>query len=420
MERWGKHRDDSVQQHEVSSVYDDSIYLDYNATTPVDPRVRERMMPFLSDVFGNPSSSHHSFGRKAADAVEQARHHVAELVHASPHEICFTSCATESINQALKGLAYSRQAVGKTIITIAAEHKAVLATCRQLEDHVRAVYLPVTRSCGIDLNELSRRVPSAQTLLVSVMWANNETGTVYPVREAADIAHRAGALFFTDATQAVGKIPVDVRESGVDLMAFSAHKLYGPKGVGALFVRGGPSAITLQPLLSGGGQEQGLRGGTLNVAGIVGFGEACRIAKTEMNEEASRVSRLRHLLEEHLRSLPNVIVNGDRQHRLPNTSSLRFLGVEAPNLIREMGSVAVSTGSACASQTGSPSHVLKAIGLCDACDRASVRFSLGRFTTEQEIATTIRRVTAAVQRLRAANRPPLAHSNTTPHAAHAR
>ena len=383
---------------------DNPIYLDYNATTPIDRRVLECMMPFLTDAFGNPSSGNHSFGRAAAEAVELARHHVAELVQANPNEIFFTSCATESISLALKGLAYSGPAVGKTIVTTVAEHKAVLETCQQLERHLQVTYLPVTRSCSIDLRDLSHRMSTGRTLLVSLMWANNEIGTIYPIREAAGIAHRAGALFFTDATQAVGKIPVNVRTSEVDLMAFSAHKLYGPKGVGALFVRGGDTAIKLEPLIAGGGQEQGLRGGTLNVAGIVGFGEACRIAKMEMSDEASRMFRLRTQLEERLRLLPNVIINGDGKPRLPNTTSLRFLGIDAPTLIRETGIVAVSTGAACSSQTNSPSHVLKAIGLCNSCAGSAIRFSLGRFTTEQQINAAIQKVATTVPRLRAATR----------------
>ena len=385
-------------------MYDENIYLDYNATTPIDIRVRQCMMPFLTHAFGNPSSGHHSLGQRAADAVEQARYHVATLVNAQPHEILFTSCATESVNTAIKGLAHSRQTAGKTIVTTGAEHAAVLATCRQVEDQRPITFLPVTRTGNLDLRDVVYRVPRGRTLLVSLMWANNEIGTIHPIREAAEIAHRAGALFFTDATQAVGKIPVDVRASKVDLMALSAHKLYGPKGVGALFVRGGPSAIELQPLLAGGGHEQGLRGGTLNVAGIVGFGEACRIAKTEMHEEGARIARLRDLLEQRLRSLPNVVVNGDVQSRLPNTTNLRFLGVDAATLIGEMDNIAVSTGSACSSQSGSPSHVLKAIGLCDSCALSSIRFSLGRLTTEQEIDTTLQKVAAAVSKLRASTK----------------
>ena len=381
-------------------MYDSPIYLDYNATTPIDRRVRDCMMPYLFGAFGNPASNH-TFGREAANAVEQARHHVARLVNAQPSEIFFTGSATESINLAMKGLAHSRQAVGQTIVASTAEHKAVLEVCRQLEEQMTVAYVPVTRPGNIDLHELSRRAPMRRTLLVSLMAANNEIGTIYPIREAAEIAHRSGALFFTDATQAVGKIAVDVRAESVDLMAFSAHKLYGPKGVGALFVRGGRSKIALHPLIAGGGQEQGLRGGTLNVAGIVGFGEACRIAQEVMYDEAARLSRLRKLLEERLRSFSNVSVNGDSQYRLPNTTNLCFHGVEATSLIREIGDVAVSTRSACSSQAGDPSHVLKAIGLCDRCVCSSIRFSLGRFTTEDEIDETARRITAALPRLRA-------------------
>ncbi len=382
-------------------MYESPIYLDYNATTPIDRRVRDCMMPYIFGAFGNPASNH-IFGREAAAAVEQARHHVARLVNAQPSEIFFTGSATESINLALKGLTHSRQTGGQTIVATMAEHKAVLEVCRQLEEQLNVTYVPVNRPGNIDLRELARRVPLRRTLLVSLMAANNEIGTLYPIREAAEIAHRSGALFFTDATQAVGKIPVDVRADNVDLMAFSAHKLYGPKGVGALFVCGGRSKIALRPLIAGGGQEQGLRGGTLNVAGIVGFGEACRIAKEVMHDEAARLSRLRNLLEERLLPLSNVSVNGDVRRRLPNTTNLCFHGVDATNLIREIGDVAVSTRSACSSQSGTPSHVLKAIGLCDRCACASIRFSLGRFTTEEEIEETARRITAAaVPRLHA-------------------
>ncbi len=380
-------------------MYDNAIYLDYNATTPIDRRVRDCMMPYLFGAFGNPSSNH-AFGREAAAAVEHARQHVARLINAQPDEIFFTGSATESINWALKGLTHSRQAADQTIVATTAEHKAVLEVCHQLEEQMTVTYTPVSRQGNIDLRDLLRRATARRTLLVSVMLANNEIGTIYPIREAADIAHRSGALFFTDATQAVGKIPVDVRAANVDLMAFSAHKLYGPKGVGALFIRGGRSKIQLRPLIAGGGQEQGLRGGTHNVAGIVGFGEACRIARDEMPVEAARVAGLRNLLEDRLRSLGNVSVNGDLQHRLPNTTNLCFHGVAATRLIQEMGDVAVSVRSACSSQTGTPSHVLKAIGLCDHCASSSIRFSLGRFTTEEEIDLAARRVTEVVQRLR--------------------
>lgn len=379
------------------------VYLDYNATTPVDEGVLERMIPFLSRVYGNPASRDHAFGWDSAEAVEEARDRIANLINAKPSEIVFTSCATESINLALKGLAQAHIGKGKVILTSVVEHEAVLGACRQIQGQmgIDIKYLPVEPRGNVDLGELTRNIGANNTFLIAVILANNEIGTINPIREVGQMAHNAGALLFVDATQAVGKIPVDVREDGIDLAAFSAHKLYGPKGVGALFIRGGAPKIELEPLLAGGGQERGIRGGTLNVPGIVGFGEACRIAQCEMSHEAERIARLRDQLEETLvAELPNTWINGDRRNRLPNTTNLTFAGVDARTLIRDMHDIAVSTRSACSSGAAGPSHVLKAIGLSDEQAYASVRFSLGRFTTEEEIHYAIERVISSVLKLR--------------------
>ncbi|MBV9928150.1 MAG: cysteine desulfurase [Acidobacteria bacterium] len=382
---------------------DTPIYLDYNATTPVDARVFARMAPYFTAAFGNAASRDHAFGWDAAAAVDEARYHVASLINARPGEIVFTSCSTESINLALKGVA--RGGAGRAVVTSVVEHEAVLSACRQVEADVEVSYLGVDGAGRLDLGELAESVGSKATRLVALMFANNEIGNVNPIRQASKIAHDAGALLFTDATQAVGKVPVDVRADGVDLAAFSAHKIYGPKGVGALFIRGGASGTKLEPLIAGGGQERGVRGGTLNVPGIVGFGEACRIARLEMGEESERVGRLRDGLEEVLlKELPDVHVNGDRGGRLPNTSNITFDGVDARSLIRHMKDVAVSTGSACSTGSADPSHVLKALGLNNEQAYSSVRFSLGRFTTEAEIEHAVERVVSSVRKLRDAPR----------------
>jgi len=379
------------------------IYLDHNATTQVDKRVFAKVGHCFTTVFGNPASRDHSFGWDAAEATEEARYHVADLINAVPNEIVFTSCATESINLAVKGLVQANKAKKKAIVTSAIEHEAMLGACRQVEASMdgEIKYLPVDRSGNIALDELARSIGMGKTLLVSLMFANNEIGTINPIREIARIAHESGALLFTDATQAVGKIPVDVREDGIDLAAFSAHKLYGPKGVGALFIRGGEPKIKLEPLIAGGGQERGMRGGTLNVPGIVGFGEACRIAQMEMREESERVRKLRDRLEEALLAeLPDAHINGDIKNRLPNTSNIAFAGVDARTLIRDMHNIAVSTRSACSSGSQGPSHVLKALGLSDEQAYSSIRFSPGRYTTEEEIDYAIERVIGSVRKLR--------------------
>jgi cysteine desulfurase len=378
-------------------------YLDYNATTPIDQRVGRALSVAYAEKFGNPSSRDHKFGWDSAEAVEDSRSQVSNLINTKPGEIIFTSCATESVNLALKGIAQSRGSGGMTIISSVIEHKAVLETIRQLErlGGVRVKLLPADRAGNIDLEEWKRHISSLSPALVALTLANNEIGVINPIREVARMAHEAGALFFTDAAQALGKIPVDVQADGIDLAAFSAHKLYGPKGVGALFIRGGEPKIELEPLLAGGGQERGLRSGTLNAAGIIGFGEACRIAGEEMAQDAERMSRLRDNLERRLLSeLPDVHINGNPDNRLPNTSNMRFDGVDARTLIRDMYVLAVSTSSACSSGAQGPSHVLKGLGLSDEQAYSSIRFSLGRFTTEEEIDRAVELVTGSVRKLR--------------------
>jgi cysteine desulfurase len=347
------------------------------------------------------SSRDHTFGWDAAEAVEEARMHVADLVAARPNEIIFTGSATESINCALRGLVATPGA--DQALTGATEHEAVLETCRFISARAPLCVnaLPVDRLGRLDPDAITAACSARRTAFVALMLANNEIGTIHPVRRFAEAVHSAGAVFFSDLTQAVGKIAVDVRELGLDLAAFSAHKIYGPKGVGALFIRGGEPAIKLQPLIVGGGHERGLRAGTLNVPGIVGFGEACRIVRLEMEDERRRAGRLRDKLERGLLAeLPDVWINGDTQHRLSNTSNIGIRGVDARALIRDMYDIAVSTRSACSSGDPGPSHVLKAIGLTDDEAYSCVRFSLGRFTTENEIDYAIDKVVASAHKLR--------------------
>ncbi len=382
----------------------DLIYLDYNATTPIDPRVLEKMMPFLEREYGNAASRDHALGWNAAEAVEEARYHVAELINAKPIEITFTSGATESINMALKGLAWASSAPKKRIITSPAEHEAVLGVCRQLMQSARVEvqYLPVDSCARISPDDLERTLEGGRDSVVAIMAANNEIGTINPVGELATIAHAAGGLFFTDATQAIGKIPVDVREIDADVLAFSAHKVYGPKGVGALFVCSREPKIELEPLIVGGGHERRLRAGTVNVPGIVGFGEACRLAKLELREEAERIRTLRDSFVAQLaNSIPSLEANvtGAGEKRLPGTAALIFPGVDARALLRDAWRVAASTKSACSSGDSQPSHVLKAIGLTDDDTYSAVRFSLGRFTTKSELAEAIDCIVASVRGL---------------------
>jgi cysteine desulfurase len=378
------------------------VYLDYNSTTPLDPRVLEAMLPFLSAKFGNPASRDHAFGWDAAEAVEDARYHVASLINAKAAEVTFTSGATESINFALKGLCHRVEGGRRSTVTTAVEHEAVLGCCRQLEAlGTRVTRVPVDTSGHVDLTAVQDAATQGDSV-IALMAANNEIGTVTPLESIVEVARATGGLFFTDATQAVGKIRFDVRELGIDLAAFSAHKIYGPKGVGALFVRGRAPEIQLEPFIVGGGQERGRRGGTLNVAGIVGFGEACRIALSEMEQEGERIRRLRDGFETTLlAAVADIRINGDRQARIPNTSNIAFTGLTARTLIRDMYLVAASTSSACSSGSQGPSHVLKALGLTDDEAYSSVRFSLGRFTTEREIEFAIDRVVESVRKLRA-------------------
>jgi len=379
------------------------IYLDYHATTPCDPRVVEVMLPYLTGDFGNPASGFHVYGRRAARAVEMAREQVAALIGAQASEIVFTSGATESNNLVLLGLTSSDQS-RRRIVTTAVEHKSVLEPCRILHERgFEVVVLPVLPDGTVDLAAAEAAI-NEETLLVSVQTANNEIGTIQPIAVLAELAHRRGALLHTDAAQAVGKIPFDVEELGIDFASVSAHKLYGPKGIGALYVRSGLRR-RLTPLLLGGGQEFNLRPGTLNVPAIVGFGEACRLAREEMPEEARRVAALRDLLESQLANrIPGLRFNGHRTRRLPGNSSITFPKIEADVLIANVPEVALSTGSACSSGTIEPSHVLTAIGLDWEEAQATIRIGIGRFTTREEIERAAHLIALAWERLVARGR----------------
>jgi cysteine desulfurase len=379
------------------------VYLDHNATTPLDPRVLEEMLPFLTSKFGNAASRTHLFGWEAEEAVKIARERIANLVGAEPGEIVFTSGATESDNLALKGVAEIYASRGDHLITVATEHKAVLDTCEYLEKTGRTVtYLPVDADGRITPEQVAAAMTD-RTILVSVMLANNETGVLQPIREIAEVVHAKGAILMSDATQAVGKMPVKVNEWGIDLMAFSAHKMHGPKGVGALYVRRRGPRVALAPQMHGGGHEKGFRSGTLNVPGIVGFGMAALLASEEAEEEAVFLRRLRDRLEKALLALPDVRVNGSLAHRMEHVTNLSFGGVEAEALMMAMRDLAVSTGSACTSASLQPSHVLQAMGLSQDDAYASIRFSLGRFTTGEEIDYAIQTAIQAIQQLRLAN-----------------
>jgi cysteine desulfurase len=377
------------------------VYLDHHATTPVDPRVLQAMLPYFSEKFGNPASRNHAFGWEAEQAVEHARSRIAALIGASPREMIFTSGATESVNLALKGVAEAYQGRGDHIVTVVTEHRAVLDTCRRLEARgLRVTYLPVDREGLVDPDEV-RRAITERTILVSVMFANNEIGVIQPIREISRVVRERGVLFHSDATQAVGKIPVHVEEDGIDLLSFSAHKLYGPKGVGALYVRSRNPRVELVPQIDGGGHERGLRSGTLNVPAIVGFGEACAICQREMEGEGQRLAALRdRLMNRLLAELDEVVIHGSLKHRLPNNLNLSFLGVEATTLMMNVKELAVSSGSACSSATPEPSHVLRALGLPADLARGAIRIGLGRFNTEEEIEYAAGRLIEAVRKLR--------------------
>ena len=377
------------------------IYLDNNATTPMDPRVLEAMLPFFTKHFGNAASSTHKFGWEAEAAVEYAREQVAELIGAEPTEIVFTSGATESDNLALNGIFETYAAKGNHIITVAAEHKAVLDTCKHIEKKGGEItYLNVKADGLIDLHELEKAITPG-TILISVMYANNEIGVIQPIKQISAIAKKHRVLFFSDATQAAGKIPVDVVEDGIDILSFSAHKLYGPKGVGALYVRRKNPRVKITAQIDGGGHERGTRSGTLNVPGIIGFGKACELCNIEMNKEAERMRTLRDRLENELLHLKEVTINGNREQRIPNTSNMSFKNIDSSNLIIRLSkNIALSSGSACTSATHSPSFVLKALGLSDEMALSSLRFGLGRFTTEEEIDYTIDQIKNLVPQLR--------------------
>ena len=377
------------------------VYLDHHATTPVDPRVLQAMLPYFSEKFGNPASRNHAFGWEAEQAVEHARSRIAALIGASPREMIFTSGATESVNLALKGVAEAYQGRGDHIVTVVTEHRAVLDTCRRLEARgLRVTYLPVDRQGLVDPDEV-RRAITERTILVSVMFANNEIGVIQPIREISRVVRERGVLFHSDATQAVGKIPVHVEEDGIDLLSFSAHKLYGPKGVGALYVRSRNPRVELVPQIDGGGHERGLRSGTLNVPAIVGFGEACAICQREMEGEGQRLAALRdRLMNRLLAELDEVVIHGSLKHRLPNNLNLSFLGVEATTLMMNVKEIAISSGSACSSATPEPSHVLRALGLPADLARGAIRIGLGRFNTEEEIEYAAGRLIDAVRKLR--------------------
>ncbi len=376
------------------------IYLDYNATTPVDKRVLEAMLPYFSEKFGNAASKTHSAGWTANRAVEDARQQVADLISCDVQEVVFTSGATEAINEAIKGVFAAYSSKGKHIITYATEHKAVLDTCEFLKTQGAEIeYLPVNQEGLPDLQSLEKSI-RLDTILVSAMFANNETGVIFPIKEIAHIVHEKKSILFCDATQAVGKIMVDVSDECIDLMCLSAHKIYGPKGVGALYVRRKNPRVSLIPLIHGGGHERGLRSGTLNVAGIVGLGKACAIAANEMWNDAERLSKLRTLLEQSLLDLGNVFVNGSIRNRLAHVTNLAIGGIKADKLIAQLPNIAMAMGSACTSALPEPSHVLKAMGR-EAMAESSIRFSLGKYTTEEEIKTAIQEISEAVRKLRA-------------------
>jgi len=377
------------------------IYMDNHATTPVDPRVFEAMRPYFTEVFGNAASRNHSFGWQAEDAVEKARKQIADLIGATSKEIVFTSGATESNNLAIKGVAQMYAECGNHIITQATEHKATLDTCKHLEkEGFKVTYLPVQTNGLVDLDQL-RNAITDKTILISLMYANNEIGVVQPVAEIGKLAKERGVLFHTDAVQACGKIPVNVIKDNVDLLSMSAHKMYGPKGVGALYVRRRSPRVQLTAQIDGGGHERGMRSGTLNVPGIVGLGEACALAKAGMAEESKRMEYLRDKLKDRLlAALDEVYINGTMEHRLPNNLNISFAFVEGESLLMGINEIAVSSGSACTSATLEPSYVLKALGAGDDLAHSSIRFGLGRFNTEEEVDYVAAKVIEVVKKLR--------------------
>ena len=377
------------------------IYLDNNSTTPMDPRVLEAMTPYFLEHYGNAASRNHPFGWEAEEAVDYAREQVAKLIGADPKEIIFTSGATEGDNLAIKGVFEMYASKGNHIITATTEHKAVLDTCKHLEKTGGEVtYLEVKADGLIDLTELEAAIRPT-TILIAIMYANNEIGTIQPMREISAIAKKNGVLLFSDAVQAVGKIPVDVNKDGIDLMAFTAHKMYGPKGIGALYVRRKNPRVKVTAQMDGGGHERGMRSGTLNVPGIVGFGKACELCRLEMESDTKRISILRDKLQTELMKLEEAYVNGSIEHRLPHVTNISFKHVEGEGLLMGFNkNIALSSGSACTSASLEPSYVLKALGLGDDLAHSSLRFGLGRFTNEEQIDYTIKAISETVLKLR--------------------
>ena len=377
------------------------IYMDHHATTPLDPCVLEAMLPYFTETFGNAASRTHVFGWRAAEAVEAARAQVAQLIRASADEIVFTSGATESNNLAIRGAAEANRPRGNHIVTVSTEHHAVLDVCEALVPlGYEVTVLPVRADCTLDLDRL-RDAITGRTILLSVMQANNEVGTIHPVGEIGRIAAERGVLLHVDATQACGRIPVDVERDGIHLLSLSAHKMYGPKGAGALYVRRRDPMVRVAEQMHGGGHERGLRSGTLNVPGIVGLGAACEIAGPEMAGEAARIAALRDRLLELLRgAIPDMVVNGAMEPRLPNNLNVSFPHVEGESLIMSLRDVAVSSGSACTSARQEPSHVLRAMGVSPDLSHSSIRFGLGRGNTQEEVDYAAKRVIEEVRRLR--------------------
>ncbi len=377
------------------------IYMDNHATTQVDPRVLDAMLPYFGDKFGNAASRNHSFGWAGEEAVENARAQVASLIGATPKEIVFTSGATESDNLMIKGVAEMYREKGNHIITQAIEHKAVLDTCKRLEKYgYEVTYLPVQRDGRVDPEDV-RKAIKPTTILITIMYANNEIGVINPIQEIGKIAKEHGIIFAVDGVQAVGKIPVDVQKDNIDLLAISAHKIYGPKGVGALYVRRRNPRVQLSAVIDGGGHERGMRSGTLNVPGIVGLGKACEVAQQEMASEGARLLALRERLRKGLEAkLDEVFINGSMEQRLPNNLNMSFAYVEGESLLMGINDIAVSSGSACTSATLEPSYVLKALGVGEDLAHTSIRFGLGRFNTEEEVDYVIEKMVQVVSKLR--------------------
>jgi cysteine desulfurase len=377
------------------------IYMDNHATTPVDPRVLAEMLPYFGEHFGNAASRNHPFGWAAEEAVEKSRERIAKLIGATAKEIIFTSGATESNNLAIKGVAEMYREKGNHIITAATEHKAVLDTCKRLEKYgYRVTYMPLQKDGLVDLDDLKRAMDD-KTILVTIMAANNEIGVLQPVAEIGKLCRERGILFHSDAVQAVGKVPMDVNQMSIDLMSLTAHKIYGPKGVGALYVRRKNPRVQLSPLIDGGGHERGMRSGTLNVPGIVGLGKACEICMQEMPKESCHLAGLRNRLKDKLfGALDEIYINGSMEHRLPGNLNISFAYVEGESLLMGINDVAVSSGSACTSATLEPSYVLKALGAGDDLAHSSIRFGIGRFNTEAEVDYVANKLIETVLRLR--------------------